>query len=75
MLTIKKTPRARHDLVDNALYIGKDSPDAGLRFLDAAENTFQRLLENPQIGSAYPADKHPLLRCFPVVDFRKYLVF
>jgi plasmid stabilization system protein ParE len=53
------TPRVRlrsiaeQDLADLAAHIANDSNDAALRFLDAADRTFELLSSNPTIGASY----------------------
>src|SRR4030095_16552724 len=65
------------DLDEIAAYIPKDNPAAAIRFLDAAEATFQSLAEMPGIGSSYAVRNARLsaLRCFPVKGFPKHLIF
>ena len=74
---ITKSPQAYQDLVEIAFHIAQDSIDASERFLDAAETTFDRLAETPEIGSLCPF-RNPLaagIRVWPVRRFNRYLVF
>ena len=74
---ITKSPQAYRDLVDIAAHIAQDSIAAAERFLDAAEATFDRLADTPEIGSLCPF-RNPLaanIRVWPVRQFRSYLVF
>jgi toxin ParE1/3/4 len=74
---ITKGPQAYRDLVEIADHIARDSIDASDRFLEAAETTFDRLAETPEIGSLCPF-KNPLaadIRVWPVRRFKRYLVF
>jgi plasmid stabilization system protein ParE len=47
---VSRTPEARRDLVEIAEYISNNSVDAAMRFLDAAEETFQFLAGNRTLG-------------------------
>lgn len=70
-------PRARVDVVELAIYIGKDSILAANRFLDASETTFRFLGKSPQIGAVYPTRHKRLhgLRVFRVKGFANHLAF
>jgi toxin ParE1/3/4 len=74
-LTIR--PQVYWDLDEIAAYIQKDNPQAALRFLERAEETFKTLAKMPGMGSSYALRKADFcdLRCFPVNDFKNYLVF
>jgi plasmid stabilization system protein ParE len=45
-----KTPSARKDLVEIAVYVGQEDPDVAGRFLDAAEGAFAKLAQFPGMG-------------------------
>jgi toxin ParE1/3/4 len=64
MSTVRRSPQARLDLVDAALYIAEDDPDAADRFLDAITKTMDRLARHPLLGRARP-QLAPGLRSFP----------
>jgi toxin ParE1/3/4 len=72
-----RSSRAREDLRACALYIARDSPDAALRFLDAAEAAFARLLERPYAGIAValPSPRLAGLRRWSVPGFPSHLIF
>lgn len=75
---VARDPRARRDLDDIAAYFGDTSLDLEIRFVDAAERTFRKLAEFPEIGSPRLAFSHPTLagvRVWPIEDFRDYLIF
>ena len=62
---------------EQAEYIRQHSPSAALRFLEAAEATFQQLASMPGIGERYETD-NPLyqdLRCLPVSKFSSRVVY
>lgn len=70
-------PKAQEDVLELALYIAKDNPDAALRFIDAVEATCARLAEMPKIGVTRTF-KHPALagiRMLPTRGFEHYLIF
>ena len=47
---VHKSPQALDDLAEQGAFIGRDSLDAEIRFYDAAEAAFDRLVEMPLIG-------------------------
>jgi len=70
-------PQARKDIYDLALYIGKDSPAAAERFLNAVAGTCAMLAALPKTG-VVRSFKHPTLaklRMMRVEGFPHYLVF
>lgn len=71
MSAVLRTPEARLDLVDAALYIAEDDPAAADRFLDAIAKTMQRLARHPLLGRTRP-ELAPGLRSFP---HRQYVIF
>lgn len=74
---IERTPQVRRDLVDLADYIAKDSFDAALRFLNAAEATFEFLARNRGVGQIceFVGTRLADIRVWPVDGFRNHLVF
>lgn len=70
-------PQARHDIVDLAIYMADQSPDAAARFMDSAEHTCEFLRQNPQAGAFYPTENNRLtgLRVFQIHGFPNHLVF
>ena len=48
---VYRTPQTRVDLRQIAQYIAHDDRRAAIRFLNAAETTFQQLAESPELGS------------------------
>lgn len=70
-------PRAKADLDEQSRYIARDSLDAALRFLDAAESAFDRLQALPEIGRSRKF-QHPALsnvRSWAIQGFEKYVIF
>ena len=67
--------RARLDLKSHWHYIARDNLPAADRLLDAAEETFRLIAENPEIGSQRCFRKFVGIRSRPVAGFSNYLVF
>ena len=70
-------PAAQADLDYYAAFIGRDSIDTALRFLDSAETTFRFLVDHPLAGACasaiygVPDD----LRVWRIQGFPNHLVF
>src|SRR6266567_4353446 len=67
--------RARLDLKRHWRYIARDNLPAADRLLDAAEETFKLIAENPDIGSQRSFRKLVGVRSRAVTGFGNYLVF
>src|SRR5262245_40534158 len=74
---VSRKPDAIRDLTDLAEYISRDSLDAALRFLDAAEQTFDFLSEHREVGQfcSFQSPEAVGMRMWPVDGFRNHLVF
>ncbi|MEO6594521.1 MAG: type II toxin-antitoxin system RelE/ParE family toxin [Planctomycetota bacterium] len=73
-----KTPRARIDLQDCAIYLADHaSVHVALRFLECAEVTFGLLAEHPGFGRPLEFTRPELegLRSFRVQGFENHLIF
>ena len=69
--------RARTDIVELAVFIGRDSVSAANRFLDATDETLTALTRQPFLGAEYPT-KNPRLngiRAMRVRGFPNHLAF
>lgn len=76
MTRIIKRPAAKQDLIEQADFIAQDNLEAALRFLDAAEKTFDQLARLPRIGKSRKVKSQVFgVRQFPITGFEKYLVF
>ncbi len=77
MANLTKRPIVIQDLIAHATYISLDNLDAGDRFLYAAEATFQRIAEMPEIGrlSGFMNPTLAQVRQYPVKGFNKYIIF
>ncbi len=62
---------AEADLDEQAAFIARDNPAAGLAFLDAVEQAFARLVDYPDMGSARPFRHTRLegIRMWPVPEY------
>ena len=63
--------RARTDIVELAVFIGRDSVGAADRFLDATDETFASLTEQPFLGAEY-ATRNPRLNGIRVIRVRGF---
>ncbi len=63
------------DLQTAARHIQQDNPDAALRFLQAAYDTFEFLTLNPGIGRRRANLGYPEVRSWRVKGFRRFLIF
>ena len=71
-----KRQAAKRDLDENAAFLGKESPDVAIRFLEAAEKSFLELAAMPDLGRECdfenPAFKG--MRRWLVRGFQNYLI-
>lgn len=65
--------KASADLNEYYDFIAQSSPNAALRFFDAARQTFAQIARFPEIGVRYQS--HQNLRKWHVRGFQKYLIF
>ena len=68
---------ALSDLNEQAKYIQRDSPQAAIRFLAAAQTTFQRLAAMPELGQRQEFGRKELagLRVWQVQGVENYAIF
>jgi toxin ParE1/3/4 len=74
---VTRKPEVRRDLVEQADVIARGSINAAIRFLDAADATFDFLAANREIGQLCDFT-HPEttgLRVWPMRGFPNHLVF
>jgi len=74
---ILRTEAALRDLNERAKFIQRDSPDAAIRFLAAAEASFQLLAGTPELGEQqeYRHQRLTGLRAWQVRGFENYVIF
>ena len=74
---IHRTDSALSDLNEQAKYIQRDSPHAAIRFLAAAEASFQLLATMPELGERQEFRRAELaeLRAWQVRGFENHLIF
>ncbi len=77
MAGIIVTPAAENDLTDIWLFIAEDNPQAANRVFEAAQMTFDSLLEQPKIGKIFESKRKKLkdIRFFPIGKYPKYIVY
>jgi toxin ParE1/3/4 len=65
------------DLDELATYIQRDSPQAALRFLQSAQETFELLARMPELGGVFQVTNPRLsgIRVWQVKGFENILVF
>jgi toxin ParE1/3/4 len=68
---------AQEDLAEAFAYLGQNSLDAALRFIRAAEKTFQQLAMMPGIGERFRSNRPELAEVRPtsISGFRMYQVY
>ncbi len=75
--SITRLARARKDLADAAVYVGRSDPAVADRFLHAVEETLAKVLEMPGTGSLWDSPESELaeVRWKAVSGFEKWLLF
>jgi toxin ParE1/3/4 len=68
---------ADQDLDGHFLFIAQDSIETAVRFYEAAQAAFQRLVELPEIGSsrAFLDPYLTAIRMWPIPEFPNHLIF
>ena len=71
------TPAAENDLADIWLFIAKDNPQAADKVFEAAQTTFDSLLEQPKMGKIFESKRKKLkgICFFPLGEYPKYIVY
>ena len=71
------TPAAENDLADIWLFIAKDNPQAADKVFEAAQTTFDSLLEQPKMGKIFESKRKKLkgICFFPIGEYPKYIVY
>jgi toxin ParE1/3/4 len=71
------SPQAWQDALEIVDYIGTDNPEAASRFVPALEETCEKLVALPGMGSVRNFGRKGLkdVRIFPVTGFESYLIF
>ena len=77
MVNILVTPAAEIDLANIWLYIAEDNLQAADRVFEAAQTTFDSLLERPKIGKLFESKRKKLkgIRFFPISQYPKYIIY
>ena len=74
---VTKRRRAEEDVLEQALYIARDNPDAAVRYLEAVDAALRSLGRTPKLGGLYKSRNPTLksLRRLIVPGFKSYLIF
>jgi toxin ParE1/3/4 len=73
---VERTDRSVTDVIEHALFIAREQPDAARRFVDAAEDAIAKLAIMPHMGAARESSDPKLagLRQWPIKGFRNFLI-
>jgi toxin ParE1/3/4 len=77
MARIVERPKARWELEDIAVLIGRNRPSAARRFLATVQELYATLAAMPELGAAWEADNPRFVgvRYFPIPRYPNYVVF
>ncbi len=77
MAKVKRTPKAKQDLLEHVLYLAKINPDLAEKFIEASEVAFEKLAQMPMKGQRQEFKSPELAeaRRWFIPGFDKYLVF
>ena len=77
MSSIKRTPKAKQDLLEHVLYLARINPDIAERFIEASETAFEKLAQMPRKGQQQKFKSPELAgtRRWFIPGFDRYLVF
>jgi toxin ParE1/3/4 len=70
-----RRPRARRDIIEQALYIGRDDPRAAERFQRAVQHAEQMVLDMPGLGAPRSFRHLQNVRMWRVGGFERHLIF
>jgi toxin ParE1/3/4 len=74
---VKRTPKAKQDLMEHVLYLAKINPDLAEKFIEASEVAFEKLAQMPMKGQRQEFKSPELAeaRRWFIPSFDKYLIF
>lgn len=77
VVRIKRTPKAKQDLLEHVLYLARINPDIAERFIEASETAFEKLAQMPRKGQRQEFKSPDLAdtRRWFVPGFEQYLIF
>ena len=77
MARILERPKARQELEDIAVYIGRHRLSAARRVLVAVRKTYDILADMPEMGSLWKAEdpRFEGIRYFPIPRYPNYVIF
>jgi toxin ParE1/3/4 len=73
---IERTDRSITDIIEHALFIAREQPDAARRFVTACEDAIVKLAAMPGMGAVRESSDPQLsgLRQWPIKGFRNFLI-
>ena len=73
---VERTDRSVGDIIEHALFIAREQPDAARRFVAAAEDAIGKLAVMPHMGAVRESPDPTLagLRQWPIKGFRNFLI-
>lgn len=77
MPKVKRTPKAKQDLLEHVLYLARINPELAERFIEASEVAFEKLAQMPMKGQRQEFKSSELAeaRRWFIPGFDKYLIF
>ncbi|WP_416676445.1 type II toxin-antitoxin system RelE/ParE family toxin [Egbenema bharatensis] len=77
MPRVKRTAKAKQDLLKHVLYLAQINPDIAERFIEASEMAFEKLAQMPRKGQRqeFKSPKLVEVRRWFIPGFDKYLIF
>jgi toxin ParE1/3/4 len=73
---VERTDRSVSDIIEHALFIARDQPDAARRFVEATADAIEKLAIMPNMGAIRESADPDLagLRQWPIKGFRNFLI-
>jgi toxin ParE1/3/4 len=74
---IKRTPKAKQDLLEHVCYLAKIDPNIAERFIEVSGTTFEKLAQMPRKGKLREFKRPELadVRQWFIAGFEYYLIF
>jgi toxin ParE1/3/4 len=74
---IKRTPKAKQDLLEHVLYLAKINPELAEKFIDSSEMALEKLAQMLRKGQRQEFKSPELadVRCWFIPGFDQYLIF
>jgi toxin ParE1/3/4 len=77
VVRIKRTPKAKQDVLEHVLYLAKINPEIADQFIEASETAFEKLAQMPRKGRRQEFKSPDLAdtRRWFIPGFDQYLIF